>query len=280
MIVQVTLTRNESFLIKELIPQWKKYADGFVFMLDRCTDDTLQFLTENKEKYNILSIIDSGVNDEDGSTQIESEIRQRLFDEAFKHSSNIICLDTDEYLDGDLSKEQLETIMNENKDTLIHARWIQYTSKNQIRVDGPWRMNLKDRIGSYSKKCLFKSAQMHSEHLPVPEKQAIINLPYLFIAHLQWIDKPTVAVKQYFWKITDYIANKKFGTQTTPASAYDSSVNNFNWEYENFGYELKINPDIYKTQDIKNTFKYKFIKENIKQYNIPNLNDWGMNIHE
>ncbi len=31
MIVQITMTRNELFLIKEMLPQWQKYADGFVF---------------------------------------------------------------------------------------------------------------------------------------------------------------------------------------------------------------------------------------------------------
>jgi hypothetical protein len=44
MIVQITIARNEYVLIKELLPIWKNYADGFVFMLDRNTDDTRQYL--------------------------------------------------------------------------------------------------------------------------------------------------------------------------------------------------------------------------------------------
>jgi hypothetical protein len=44
MIVQIVMARNESPLIKELLPLWKKYADGFVFMLDRNTDNTLEYL--------------------------------------------------------------------------------------------------------------------------------------------------------------------------------------------------------------------------------------------
>ena len=52
MIVQITMTRNECFLLKELLPIWSKYADGFVFLNDDSTDDTAQFLEENKEKYN------------------------------------------------------------------------------------------------------------------------------------------------------------------------------------------------------------------------------------
>lgn len=279
MIVQITITRNELFLIKEMIPQWQKYSDAFVFMLDRCDDGTLEYLTENKQKFNILAILDSGVDENNLNTQIESQIRQRLFDEAYKYSGNIICLDTDEYLDGIITKEQLQSIMESNKDMLFHARWIQYIGKNKIRTDGPWKINFKDRIGSYSNRCLFKIAQMHSEHLPVPSKQVVFEIPDLFIAHLQWLDKPTVAVKQYFWKITDYIVNKKFGTQTTPPSAYDASVNNFNWSEEQFNFDLKINEKIYEKHDIKNNYKFKFIRENIKKYDIPNLNDWGMNIH-
>lgn len=261
------------------MPQWQKYADGFVFMVDACTDGTYEYLMDNRKTFNILNVIPSSINRNDITTNIESELRQRLYDEAFKHDGNILCLDTDEYFDGTMSKQELENIMNTNKDTLIHARWIQYTDKNQIRIDGPWRYNVKDRIGSYSKRALFKPAQMHSEHLPVPEKQGIIDFPNLFIAHLQWLCKETVAIKQYFWKIVDYVHRTKFGVDTIPASAYDASVNNFNWSYSNFEFPLKIDPKIYNKIDRKNNYKYQFIKEKIKEYNIPNLNDWGMGIH-
>jgi hypothetical protein len=277
MIVQITLTRNELFLIKEMMPHWQKYADAFVFMVDRSDDGTLEFLNENKEKYNILAVMTTGVNDD--APPIESEIRQRLFDEAFKHSGNIICLDTDEYLDGNLTKEQLEIILEANKDTLIHAQWVQYTNTNQIRVDGPWGYNFKDRIGSYSKPTKFKTAQMHSEHLPVPEKQGHIAVPRLFIAHLQWLDKKAVGIKQYYWKIVDYVNRTQFGVDTIPASAYDASVNNFIWEYKSFDFPLKVGYNVYEKQPLESNYKYKFIKTCVKQFNIPNLNDWGMGIH-
>jgi len=280
MIVQITITRNELFLIKEMMPQWQKYADAFVFMLDRCDDGTLEYLTENKDKFNILSILDSGVNESNLTTQIESNIRQKLFDEAKKYSNKIICLDTDEYLDGTLSKNELNNILDNNKDIMIHLQWIQYTSKNKIRVDGPWKYNLKDRLGSYNKPVFFKNIQKHSEHLPVPEKQAVIPVPYLFIAHLQWLDKKTVAIKQYFWKIQDYVLNKNFSIDVLPSTAYDASVNNFDWQYENFEFPLKIDEKIYENQNLKNNYKINYIKDNVKKYNIPNLNDWGMNIHE
>lgn len=273
----MTMTRNELFLIKEMFPIWKKYADGFVFLVDSSNDGTYEYLLENKEKFNILSILQI---ERDGQLIIESDVRQKLFDEALKYSGNILCLDTDEYLDGDLSKEQLEQILNERKNTLFHLQWIQYTGKNQIRIDGPWGMNYKDRLGSYDHRAMFKYAQMHSEHMPRPGNELIIPIPHLFIAHLQWLDKKIVAVKQYFWKITDYVNYKEFGIDVTPASAYDASVNNFEWKYSDFKYELKINPNIYSFCNLKNNYKYKFIKENIKKYNIPNLNDWGMDIHE
>jgi len=279
MIVQITMTRNELFLIKEMMPLWQKYSDGFVFMLDRCDDGTLEYLTENKEKFNILSIIFSEIDENDRTTQIESNIRQRLYDEAFKHSGKIICMDSDEYLDGTLTKKELETWLDNNPDTLLHAQWIQYTDTNKIRVDGPWGFNFKDRIASYSTRAEFKTMQMHSEHLPVPKNQARVPIPMLFIAHLQWLDKETVAVKQYFWKITDYVVNKRFGTTTIPASAYDASVNNFDWEYKSFDFPLKVRSDLFSKEDCTTSCKYEYIRENIKLYNIPNLNDWGMAIH-
>lgn len=278
MIVQITMIKNEIHLLREMMPVWKKYADGFVFMDDDSDDGTYEFLLENKEKYNILSILRTK-HSLDNLT-VESNVRQRLFDEAFKYTGNIICLDADEYLDGSIDKEQLENILDNNPDTLIYAQWIQYTGKNKIRVDGPWGRNFKDRIGSYKKECKFKNAQMHSEHLPNPEKVVTIDPKYLFIAHLQWLDKETVAVKQYFWKITDYVNKLKFNANVISSIEYDHSVNNFQWQIIDFPIELKIRDDVYKLHDIKNSYKYKFIKENIKKYNIQNLNDWGMNIHE
>lgn len=277
MIVQMTRTRNELFLLKEMLPIWKRFADGFVFLDDRSTDGTYEYLIENKEKYNILSVIRSNLQDTD--LTIESNERQLLFDEAYKYSKNIICLDTDEYFDGTISKQELEQLLNDKKNTLFHLQWIQYIGKNEIRVDGPWGMNYKDRLGSYEHRALFKPAQMHSEHMPRPGNELLIPVPYLFIAHLQWLDKTTVAVKQYFWKITDYVNNKQFGVNVTPPSAYDASVNDFNWSVKSFEFPLKIRSDVYEFHNIEQSYKFKFIKENIKKYNIPNLNDWGMNIH-
>jgi hypothetical protein len=40
MIVQVTMTRDELFIIKEMLPLWQKYADAFVFMDDNYVDGT------------------------------------------------------------------------------------------------------------------------------------------------------------------------------------------------------------------------------------------------
>jgi hypothetical protein len=271
------MTRNELFLIKEMLDIWKDYADGFVFLDDRSTDGTYEFLMDNKEKYNILSILKTNIDND--KPIIETDLRQCLYDEALKYSNNIICLDSDEYLDGRLSKKELEEILDLNKNTVFHLHWIQYTDRNQIRVDGPWKTNFKDRVGSYENRVIFQPAQMHSTHLPHTGKNLIIDKPFLFIAHLQWLDKKSVAVKQYFWKVTDYVNRLKFNIKTVPATAYDESVNNFNWEYEYFDFPLKIKYDIYNNQPIEMNYKYKFIKDNINKYGIPNLNDWGMNIH-
>lgn len=277
MIVQITLTRNELFLIKEMLPHWQKYADGFVFMDDNSTDGTYEFLMENKQKYNILSVLKTNRNDKE--LQIESNIRQRLYDEAMNHSGKIVCLDTDEYIDGNLTKTQLEELLDKHPDTLFHSLWIQYTGKNEVRVDGPWRINWMDRIGSYTKKWTFRNLQMHSEHLPVPSNQLWVQMPHIFISHVAWIDKKAVALKQYYWKIVDFINNKEFGTKTLQPIEYDRSVSNFNWTCEPFPFPLKVRPDIYQTQNIEENYKFKFIRENVQKYNIPNLNDWGMGIH-
>jgi hypothetical protein len=204
---------------------------------------------------------------------------EALFDEAFKFSKKIICLDTDEYLDGNASKEDLNYILDNNKDTIFHLNWIQYVNKNKIRIDGPWLNNHKDRIGSYKEKVNFIPTQSHSTHLPFTNNHVGINQKDLFIAHLQWLDKKTVATKQYFWKITDYVNNLKYNIDIIGSLAYDASVNNFEWEITDFDFDLKINEDIYSELEEKNNYKLQFIKEQTQKYNIPNLGDWGMNIY-
>jgi hypothetical protein len=274
------MTKNEAFLLKEMLPIWQRYADAFIFMNDGSTDETNEFLMENKEKFNILSILNTNRNDND--LAIESDMRQKLFDEAFKYSGKIICMDSDEYLDGNLNKEQLNYILDTYKNTLFHLNWIQYVSNDEIRVDDKWKDHLADRIGSYTTNTntKFKNIQMHSEHLPNPGNGARFTIPNLFVSHAQWLDKKYVATKQYFWKIVDYVNRTEFGIQTIDCREYDNSVNNFNWEIEKFDFPLKINSNIYQNQTLSNNYKHKFIKENIKKYNIPNLNDWGMGFHE
>jgi hypothetical protein len=55
MIVQITRTRNGLFLIKEMLEIWKNYADGFVFLDDRSTDGTYDFLIENISVPNVVT---------------------------------------------------------------------------------------------------------------------------------------------------------------------------------------------------------------------------------
>lgn len=279
MIVQITLTRNELFLLKQMLPVWQKYADAFVFMVDESEDGTYEYLLENKEKYNILSVF--SVNRTKENLVVESEVRQRLFDEARKYSDKIICLDSDEYLDGFMTKEKLNSLLENNKNTVFNLRWIQYAEKYKIRVDGPWCCIWSaDRIGSYQDPCCFSYKVMHTTHLPVPKNTLKMELSDLFVAHLQWLDKKSVALKQYFWKVVDYVNRTEFNASTISPSDYDQSVNNFDWAYEFFQFPLKVNPSIYsENRDMTKDYKWKFIKENIKKYNIPNLNDWGMEIH-
>jgi hypothetical protein len=258
MIVQISMVRNELPLLKELLPIWSKYADGFIFMCDTCTDNTIAYLNSVKEKFNILEILEH-TQDPDIELCMETNIRGQLFNTAKKYSDNIICLDADEYLDGTINKEQLESTLSQNKDTTFYLQWIQYTSCNTIRVDGPWNNNLKDRIGNYSSDCEFSPTQMHSTHLPISKNQKVIPLDILFIAHLQWVDKIHVAIKQYYWKTIDYVNNKIYGITTVGNSAYDASVNNFDWEEEYTYYPLKISPYVIEKHAIKNNYRQNTI---------------------
>lgn len=276
MIVQITKARDEITLIKELLPIWQKFADGFVFCLDTTTDQTREYLDSVREKYNILEIIE--FNQSDDKLDVETDSRQMLFDAAMKYSNKIICLDADEYLDGTINKQQLESLLDSEKGVVYHLQWIQYTSKNSIRTDGPWKVNFKDRIGSYNGPAKFDWAQMHSSHLPLLNNQKVIHSDYLFIAHLQWLSKIHVAVKQYYWKTIDYVNNKKYNVHVAGTAAYDASVNDFNWESNWFSHSLKVDPEVFNKINILESYKYKEIKRLSEKHDVPNLNDWGLDI--
>lgn len=276
MIIQIVRARNEYHLIKELLPVWKRYVDGFVFYLDTTTDKTLEYLLSVKDKFNVLEIINK--NEPTRDLKIETVERQLLFNTGLRYSNKIICLDADEYLDGSLTKSELEDLLDSSPDTVFHLKWVQYTSVNTVRTDGPWGNNFKDRIGIYTKECKFVPTQMHSTHLPIPENQKRILPEKLFIAHLQWMDKTYVAVKQYFWKVEDYVNSKLYEVKVAGNQAYDDSVNNFNWEEEYTFDLLKINPNLIRDIAIHNNYRLPIIKERTKKHNIPNLGDWGYNI--
>lgn len=273
------MTRNECFLLKEQLPIWSKYADGFVFFNDDSTDDTLEFLEQNKEKYNILSII-TRKDDITGTLKMESTLRQELFDEAYKYSNKIICMDSDEYLESDLTKEELEQILDQEQDCKFYLEWVQYTSKDTIRVDGGWKQNYTDRIAKYKERAIYPVRQMHSLHLPPAIESKAFSRDVMYIAHLQWLDKRRVGVKQYFWKVTDYVNKLLHDADVVGAEAYDNSVNNFQWTYDRAPRELRIREDIFSIQDMKQNDRLIFIKKYTQMYNIPNLGDWGMGIHD
>jgi hypothetical protein len=282
MIVQMTVSRNDLFLIKELLPIWKKYSDGFVFVDDRSTDGTYDFLMEYKDEFNILDVIriEEGADGDD--LWMESNLRQPLFDKVLEYSGNIICLDTDEYLDGFMSKEELESLLESNRDVLINLPWVQYTGENEIRVDGPWNIgaNYKDRLGSYGNRAVYKEAQTHGEHLPNPGTVGMIDVPILFVSHLQWLDKRSVGIKQYFYKILDYVHHLKHNVEVIPASDYDASVRNFDWEYSTFNFPLKVSTNLFSKNTVNDDNRLSFIQNSIEKYDIPNLNDWNMGIHD
>ncbi len=274
MIVQITTARNERVLIEELLPIWKKYVDGFVFMLDRNTDGTREYLESVKEQYNILEVLE--VDEPESQLPIETDKRQLLFDTGRKYSNKIICLDADEYLDGEMTKNEISSLLENNPDSVFFLQWVQYTSVNTIRVDGPWKNNLKDRMGSYTGSGVkFAHTQMHSTHLPIPTRQLTIPQDKLFVAHLQWLNKTYVAIKQYYWKVEDYVNNTLHNVSVAGNSAYDASVNDFMWEEEYTFTTLKISPWIFDNIATYNNYRLPIIKTRIKKYNIPNLGNWG-----
>jgi hypothetical protein len=258
---------------------WGEYADGFVFLDHGSTDGTYEFLLENKEKFNILEILK--VEYHENKLFEESNIRQLLYDTGLKYSNKILCLDTDEYLDGLIKKQQLLQLLDEHQDSLFYLDWLQYTDENKIRIDGKWQNHIVDRVASYSSRSLFKDANMHSEHIPIPNshKTLKINPPHLFVAHMQWMDKRVVAIKQYYWKIFDYVNKLQFNSKIIDCKEYDSSVNEFNWKEIEIPFKLKLDKNPYIDYDYESCYKLNYIRENIKKFDIPNLNDWGMNIH-
>lgn len=119
---------------------------------------------------------------------------------------------------------------------------------------------------------------MHSTHLPIPVGQKAIHPDELFVAHLQWMDKTFVGIKQYFWKVTDYVNRLVHGVDVVDVVAYDDSVNNFKWQEEYTYTLLKVAPWIYDSISTHNNYRLDYIQEQTKLHNIPNLGDWGLGI--
>lgn len=260
-----------------LLPIWSRYADGFVFRCHDTTDGTVEYLRGVAKQYNILEILDIKISKTE--LNVETKARQHLFDTGYKYSRKIICLDADEYLDGTMTRNELESHLEQNIDTTFFLQWVQYTGKNTRRTDGPWRDNYKDRIGEYSTWKQFDYAQRHSSHLPLHKKCLGFNPDSLFIAHVAWLDKLQAAIKQYYWKVTDYATKVQYGVETYSVDDYDKSVNNFKWEETYIDTELKIPTTVFKGFNLANSYRLKEIASFVAQYSIPNLGDWGYSIH-
>lgn len=276
MIVQISIIRNDLLLIKKMLPIWKEYSDGFVFYVDTSENELVEYLNSVKTEYNILELIVN--NRDEGDLTFETDMRQKLFDVGRKYSDYIVCLDADEYLSGTLNKQALLEILTKNKDTVFYLRWRQYTSVNTIRTDGPWLENFKDRIGSYTTPCLFDKIQRHSTHLPIPNNTIVIPDSDLHIVHLQWMNKLYVAIKQYFWKVCDYITENIHNMPIAGISAYDSSINDFNWEEEYVDELCRVPSWVFEELAVKDNYRIDFIKEMTNRFSIPDLGTWGYDI--
>jgi hypothetical protein len=279
MIIQYTMAKNELHFIKELLPIWSKYADGFIFLLDTCTDGSYEYLQSVQEQFNIKEILklNRSISGKKIEKVPENTIRQLAFNKAKKYSNKIICLDADEYLDGQWTKNELENYLGNNENCVLFLQWIQYTNKNTIRTDEPWKVNFKDRIGNYKSNFFIEKKYKHTTHLPIPNTIKNIELNNLFIAHLSWVNKIESAIKQYYWKIDDYVMHKNLSIEIIDIKEYDISTNNFEWQEEMFDYDLKIELPI---KYPKFNWKLDMIKKWTKDYNVPNLGDWGYNILE
>ena len=58
MIVQITMIKNDLYLLKAMLPIWKKFADSFVFLSDSSTDGSVEYLNSVKDEFNILEVIE------------------------------------------------------------------------------------------------------------------------------------------------------------------------------------------------------------------------------
>ena len=277
MIVQFSLVKDELPLLKEMLPVWAKYADGFVFGIHDNTDETYQYLTLVRQKYNILEL--PLINTPNDKLSVETDVRGKLFNLCQKYTHKILCLDADEYLDGKLTKESLSKLLDESDNTLFLLRWVQYSGRNTIRIDGPWKENYKDRIGNYKNFHQWSKAYKHSSHLPNTHKTLVIDPKYLFIAHISWLNKEHAALKQYYWKVDDYVKNQRFNINTYSPADYDASVNNFNWIEERFEYPCKIDDSIFESYLDPFAYKFREIREWKDKFKVPNLGDWGYGIH-
>ena len=265
MILQLTKLIHSKYFIEQLIPLWKEYADGFIFYDELLNDELYNYLVQNKEKFNILDIIRPSTSQK----TILDNIDHILFKSGLKYTNNILVLDSNEYIDGNISKDELNEIFKKNNNSKIYIKSLQYTSCNTIRTNIPWRDTFKIKAIIFNEESSINIIDNFDKAIIDPEK--------LFIVNLACLDKHRAAIDTYYKKIQNWLLNKN-GQNTVPLSDYDTVMSNFIWEEEYVLYPLKLKSDFEIYDNILLTQKQSFILDNIIKYNIPNLNNWEIDI--
>ena len=75
-----------------------------------------------------------------------------------------------------------------------------------------------------------------------------------------------MAIKQYYWKVFDYVNKERFKIGVVGNTAYDNSVNNFNWIETNFDYKVKIDISIFDEMCDTNNYRLEYIKNKTKAW--------------
>lgn len=247
MIIAVSVVKNEEYYLPSFLKHLNNYVDGYVFLDDGSTDNTINIL-ENEPK--VLKIIKNKVTD--SIDYDEAGNRKKILKETYKLTKDfnnvwVLCCDPDERFETRFLKKMHDLTESNNPNNLygLHFRELHNDFKH-YRCDGIWNNKTKYILFPIQKDMDF-STYKFKRHVfwHYKEIEQNLNLTEYNLYHLKMI------------KYSDRVKRADLYIKLDP-----------NLEVQPIGYDYLYNNEGMKLQKLTfiNKYNYRFIPKDLKKY--------------